>query len=102
MTRSGIVAAAVGLSCAGCTIGPRYQRPPLQAPAALKEMAGNDVWKMAVPSDDLPKGKWWEIFGDPELNRLEELVDINNENLKQAEAQFRQARALVAERAKDR
>jgi NodT family efflux transporter outer membrane factor (OMF) lipoprotein len=96
MTRSSIVAAAVGLSCAGCTIGPRYQRPPLQAPAALKEMAGNDVWKMAAPSDDLPKGKWWEIFGDPELNRLEELVNINNENLKQAEAQFRQARALVA------
>jgi NodT family efflux transporter outer membrane factor (OMF) lipoprotein len=96
MTRSWIVAAAALLSCAGCTIGPRYQRPVLQAPAALKEMAGNDQWKMAAPSDDLPKGKWWEIFGDPELNRLEELVDINNQNLKQAEAQFRQARALVA------
>ena len=44
----------------------------------------------------LPKGKWWEIFGDPQLNALEELVDINNQNVKQAEAQFRQARALVA------
>jgi NodT family efflux transporter outer membrane factor (OMF) lipoprotein len=66
------------------------------APVALKEMAGNDRWKMATPSDDLLKGKWWEVFGDPQLNRLEELVDVNNQNVKQAEAQFRQARALVA------
>ena len=58
-------------------------------------MAGNDQWKMATPSDGLLKGKWWEIFGDPQLNRLEELVNINNQNVKQAEAQFRQARAFV-------
>jgi NodT family efflux transporter outer membrane factor (OMF) lipoprotein len=66
-----------------------------QTPQALKEMAGNDQWKMATPSDGLLKGKWWEIFGDPELNRLEELVNVNNQNVKQAEAQFRQARAQV-------
>jgi NodT family efflux transporter outer membrane factor (OMF) lipoprotein len=59
-------------------------------------MAGNDQWKMATPGDGLLKGKWWEIFGDPQLNRLEELVNVNNQNVKQAEAQFRQARALVA------
>jgi len=59
-------------------------------------MAGNDQWKIATPSDGLLKGKWWEIFGDPQLNALEELVDINNQNVKQAEAQFRQSRALVA------
>jgi NodT family efflux transporter outer membrane factor (OMF) lipoprotein len=63
---------------------------------ALKELAGNDQWKMAAPSDGLIKGKWWEIFGDPQLNRLEELVNVSNENVKQAEAQFRQARAVVA------
>jgi NodT family efflux transporter outer membrane factor (OMF) lipoprotein len=77
-------------------IGPKYQRPVAQTPVGLKEMAGNDQWKMATPGDDLPKGKWWEIFGDPQLNRLEELVNINNQNVKQAEAQFRQARTLVA------
>ena len=77
-------------------IGPKYQRPMALMPPALKEMAGNDQWKMATPSDDRIKGKWWEIFGDPELNRLEELVSVNNQNVKQAEAQFRQARALVA------
>ena len=77
-------------------IGPKYQRPLAPAPTGLKEMAGNDQWKMATPSDELLKGKWWEIFGDPQLNALEELVNINNQNVKQAEAQFRQARALVA------
>ncbi|MGA9625403.1 MAG: efflux transporter outer membrane subunit [Bryobacteraceae bacterium] len=87
-----LVASLVG---AGCTIGPRYQRPVAQTPPALKGMAGNDQWKMATPSDGLLKGKWWEIFGDPELNRLEELVNVNNQNVKQAEAQFREARALV-------
>jgi len=64
-------------------------------PIALKELTGNDQWKMATPSDALIKGNWWELFGDPELNRLEELVNVNNQNIKQAEAQFRQARALV-------
>jgi len=80
---------------AGCTIGPKYQRPDAPAPVALKELVGNDQWKVAAPSDALMKGNWWEIFGDPELNRLEELVAPNNQNIKQAEAQFREARALV-------
>ena len=95
MTRLWKTAVFASLLCSGCTIGPRYQRPVAQTPPALKEMAGNDQWKMATPSDGLLKGKWWEIFGDPQLNRLEELVNVNNQNVKQAEAQFRQARALV-------
>lgn len=85
------------LVCSGCSIGPKYQRPVIaQSPVAFKEVAGNDTWKMATPSDAMLKGKWWEIFGDPQLNRLEELVNINNQNVKQAEAQFREARAIVA------
>src|ERR1039458_2492490 len=96
MTRLYRTAILVSLFGTGCTIGPKYQRPVAQTPPALKEMAGNDQWKMATPSDGLLKGKWWEVFGDPELNRLEELVAVNNQNVKQAEAQFRQARALVA------
>jgi NodT family efflux transporter outer membrane factor (OMF) lipoprotein len=95
MTRLWKIALIASLLFSGCTIGPRYQRPVAQAPQALKEMAGNGQWKMAAPSDGLLKGKWWEIFGDPELNRLEELVNVDNQNVKQAEAQFRQARALV-------
>lgn len=83
------------LGGAGCNIGPRYQRPVAPAPPAFKEIKGNDQWKTATPSDDLIKGKWWEVFGDPQLNQLEELVNVNNQNIKQAEAQFREARATV-------
>jgi NodT family efflux transporter outer membrane factor (OMF) lipoprotein len=82
--------------CSACAIGPKYQTPVVaQTPPAFKEFAGNDQWKMAEPSDSIMKGKWWEIFGDAQLNKLEEQVSINNQNVKQAEASFRQARALV-------
>jgi NodT family efflux transporter outer membrane factor (OMF) lipoprotein len=96
MKRSWQIAAFAPLFCASCTIGPKYQLPSAPTPVALKEMAGNDQWKMATPSDEMLKGTWWEIFGDPQLSRLEELVNVNNQNIKQAEAQFREARATVA------
>jgi NodT family efflux transporter outer membrane factor (OMF) lipoprotein len=95
MTRHWKSALLSFIMCSGCTIGPKYQRPVAPAPPAFKELAGNDQWKMATPSDELLKGKWWEMFDDPELNRLEESISINNQNVKQAEAQFRQARAVV-------
>lgn len=80
---------------AGCSVGPKYQKPLMPAPPVFKELAGNDQWKTATPNDALLKGKWWEIFNDPQLNALEELVSVNNNNVKQAEAQFRQARAVI-------
>jgi NodT family efflux transporter outer membrane factor (OMF) lipoprotein len=83
------------LFCSACTIGPKYQVPTAPPAPAFKELAGNDDWKMATPSDGVLKGKWWEVFGDSQLSQLEEMVDINNQNVKQAEAQFRAARALV-------
>jgi NodT family efflux transporter outer membrane factor (OMF) lipoprotein len=90
------IAALSALVCSGCAIGPKYQQPVVaQTPVAFKELAANDTWKMATPSDGLIKGKWWELFGDPQLNKLEELIDINNQNVKQAEANYRQARAIV-------
>ena len=95
MRRRGKTAVLAALLCSSCTVGPRYQRPLAQTPPALKAMAGNNEWKMATPSDGLLKGNWWEIFGDPQLNQLEELVSIKNQNVKAAEAQFRQARAVV-------
>lgn len=61
--------------------------------AAYKEDQG---WKLARPGDDIPRGKWWEIFGDPQLNVLEEQVSEANQNVKVAEAHFRQARAMIA------
>jgi NodT family efflux transporter outer membrane factor (OMF) lipoprotein len=56
--------------------------------------AGED-WKRAQPRDGLPRGSWWEMFGDPQLNALARRVEISNQNLRVAEARFRQARALV-------
>lgn len=95
MTRSWTIALSSFLFCSACTVGPKYQRPSAPVAPALKGLAGNDQWKMATPSDQLLKGNWWEIFGDPQLNRLEEMININNQNVKQAEAQYRQARTFV-------
>ncbi len=78
----------------GCMVGPNYRRPPAPAPAAFKE-APPEGWKEAQPSDTALKGKWWEIYNDPNLNALEEQVSISNQNVLQAEAQYRAARATV-------
>jgi NodT family efflux transporter outer membrane factor (OMF) lipoprotein len=76
----------------GCTIGPDYVKPKTAIPASYKEMKG---WKAAQPKDHVIRGPWWEIFNDSRLNTLEEQVNISNQNIAVAEAQFRQARALV-------
>jgi NodT family efflux transporter outer membrane factor (OMF) lipoprotein len=77
---------------AACTVGPNYVRPTADTPAAFKEMDG---WKTAQPRDQELRGRWWEMYNDPLLNDLEEQISISNQNLVQAAAQFRQARALV-------
>ena len=84
--------AGVLLLFAGCSVGPDYVRPPAETPASYKENAG---WKVAQPRDELPRDKWWEIYQDPRLNDLEAQVDITNQNLAAAEANFRQAVALI-------
>lgn len=83
---------AVAVMLTACTVGPDYVRPSAEAPVAYKELEG---WKVAQPSDHLDRGQWWEIFGDPQLNALIERVEISNQNIQVAEAQFRQAQALV-------
>ena len=74
-------------------MGPRYAKPTTPTPPAYKEIPPD--WKTAQPSDQIAKGKWWEIFQDPQLNALEEQINVSNQNLKAAEARFQQARALV-------
>src|SRR3984885_1000170 len=76
----------------GCTVGPKYVRPTADVPGDYKE-AG--TWKSAQPSDAIAKGKWWEVYGDPQLNALEEQVSVSNETLKAAQAQFLEARAAI-------
>ena len=77
----------------GCAVGPRYSRPAAPTPPSYKEEPPG--WKTAQPNDQIARGKWWEIFGDPQLNALEEQVNVSNQSLKAALAQFEQARALV-------
>jgi len=83
-----------------CMIGPKYQRPTAPVSPAYKEPPTDNSqemegWKQAQPSDALARGKWWEIYSDPELNVLEEQVSISNQNLLAAEAQFREAKFAV-------
>src|ERR1700756_1908257 len=90
-----------GLRLAGCMVGPDYKGPPAAPmtvaykeapPASYKSTA---VWNVAQPSDGKLRDKWWEMYGDPRLNALEQQVTVANQTLKIAEARFRQARQIV-------
>ncbi len=74
-------------------MGPNYVRPSAEAPAAYKETPQN--FKEAQPSDQIAKGKWWQIYNDPQLNDLEERIVVSNQTLKAEQAQFAAARAAV-------
>ena len=93
-----LAAAATLLS--GCMVGPKYVKPAVPMAADYKE-AGADAaresaaWQVAQPADAAQRGAWWTIFGDAELNVLEPQVATNNQNLKAADARFREARALI-------
>jgi len=92
---------------AGCMLGPKYHTPPAvmppgETPPAYKELTpadykDTDGWKVAQPKDDALRGKWWEIFNDPQLNTLEEKVNVSNQSIASAAASFIAARALVKE-----
>jgi NodT family efflux transporter outer membrane factor (OMF) lipoprotein len=95
------ILAATGafLLLSGCSVGPRYSRPSAPVPPAFKETPEN--WKQAQPADQALRGKWWEIYQDPQLNALEEKINLSNQTLKAAQAQFAQARALLRQNRAD-
>jgi NodT family efflux transporter outer membrane factor (OMF) lipoprotein len=98
MKRCWLLAAV--LLAAGCDVGPKYQKPSTPMSDVFKEATPDDyqkagTWRPARPDDAADRGKWWEILGDPELDRLEDEVTAANQNLKLAEARFREARALI-------
>jgi len=76
----------------GCTVGPNYRTPVVETPSAYKEAAN---WKAAQPNDQNLGGNWWTIFHDPQLDALELQVNVSNQNLKEAAAQYQQARAAL-------
>jgi NodT family efflux transporter outer membrane factor (OMF) lipoprotein len=91
--RSGrLIVLALAL-CACAPVGPDYVRPTLSVPSEYQGVAG--TWKPAQPADTLPRGRWWEIFGDPQLNALAERIDGANQTIRQAEARYAQAQAVL-------
>jgi len=96
---AGVAVALAVTACAGVR-APVYRKPAAWEPSAFKEFpvdgsALASEWKTAQPRDDIQRGQWWEAFGDPALNALEEQVSISNQSVHQAEAEFRAARAAV-------
>ncbi|MGA3137006.1 MAG: efflux transporter outer membrane subunit [Terracidiphilus sp.] len=94
-------AAALCAMLAGCNVGPKYVPPTVTAPPAFKEsptqFKESEGWTVAQPQDAVLRGKWWEIYNDPELNALEEQLNIDNQNIREAFQNFMEARALVRE-----
>jgi NodT family efflux transporter outer membrane factor (OMF) lipoprotein len=86
---------------AGCNVGPKYMPPAATAPTIFKEsptqFKESDGWTVAQPQDAALRGKWWEIYNEPELNALEEELNIDNQNIQQAFENFMEARTLVRE-----
>ena len=87
-----LTVALVVLALGGCMVGPDYEKPSVPMTPTYKEAEG---WKPANPSDHLPRGQWWSIFGDPDLDALADQIAPANQTLKIAEARLREARALV-------
>lgn len=92
------VLVALLLTAAGCTVGPKYTRPSVPVPAVYKEQSAPGAaseWKTAQPGDAASRGKWWEQFGDGELNRFEETLNISNQSIAAAAANVQAARAAI-------
>jgi NodT family efflux transporter outer membrane factor (OMF) lipoprotein len=104
MTRSfGLIALGALTLLAGCRVGPPYHAPtaPTATAPNYKESTVNfqdaDGWKVASPQDAMLRGNWWEVFNEPELNTLEEQLNVDNQNIKVSFEQFMEARAEIAE-----
>jgi NodT family efflux transporter outer membrane factor (OMF) lipoprotein len=90
----GIAGAALfgALALTACTVGPDYEKPDAPLSVEYKELQG---WTVAQPQDTVERGKWWSIYHDPVLDMLERQVEVSNQTVKQFEAQYRNAVALV-------
>ncbi|MPW19267.1 efflux transporter outer membrane subunit [Paraburkholderia sp. CNPSo 3157] len=91
-------ALVVGIACAlsACSTLPHYSQPQTVVPdhyASAPQAASG--WTVATPADAQPRGPWWTLYGDDELNRLEAQVDVSNQTVRKAVAQLQAARAMV-------
>ena len=88
---------AAAASLAACAVGPVYERPAMDAPTAWKEAPAAEGWLPAAPADALDRGPWWQLFGDAGLDTLAQRVQVSNQTIAIAVANYAQARALVRE-----
>lgn len=100
MTRPLALLIAAILMLAGCTVGPNYKRPQVPVAPAFSEQPPQSFteskgWKQAQPADETLRTDWWQLYGNAELNNLEEQINPSNQTLKAADARFREARALI-------
>jgi NodT family efflux transporter outer membrane factor (OMF) lipoprotein len=98
LARIALVVAAALLTA--CSIGPKYARPSAPVPPAYKELGAPNIdgtWKPAQPRDEAARGRWWETFKDPQLNQLEEKLNISNQNIAAAAANVQAAQAMIRE-----
>jgi NodT family efflux transporter outer membrane factor (OMF) lipoprotein len=84
--------APIALLVTGCEVGPDYQRPTAPIAAKFKEQEG---WKPAEPREAASGSPWWSVYDDPVLDGLEQQIEISNQTLKQSEASYREAVAIV-------
>ena len=92
MNKTALIPSLVAVLLSACAAGPDYQRPPIDTPAAFKEIGD---WKPAEPREPLAADNWWAVFGDPVLDELQARLEVSNQNLRAAEAAYRQALALA-------
>jgi NodT family efflux transporter outer membrane factor (OMF) lipoprotein len=90
-----LLLAVIGGLVSSCMVGPNYVRPKVVVPPKFKEVKAHKVWQPISPRDLEARGPWWTTFNDPILNRLEDQLNLYNQNIKQAEANYRQALAIV-------
>ncbi|BEP49796.1 multidrug efflux RND transporter outer membrane subunit OpmB [Variovorax sp. V116] len=88
-------ALALAAVLAGCAVGPAYEVPTSAAPAGWKEQKTAEGWLPAAPADALDRGEWWKLFGDATLDELAARVQVSNQNIAAAVANYAQAQALV-------
>lgn len=93
MMKRSLLALATALSLSACSMAPKYHVPPSAAPAAA--FKGDPGWAPAMPADDVAKGQWWRLFGDPVLDALEEKVEVTNQNVAYYRAAYAQAEAVL-------
>jgi NodT family efflux transporter outer membrane factor (OMF) lipoprotein len=93
--RTSLTSLALAALLAGCAVGPRYERPATVSPAGWKEQQTAEGWLPAAPADALDRGEWWKLFADPTLDELASRVQVSNQNIAAAVANYTQAQALV-------